>query len=122
MPYVPNSDDDRRAMLKEIGVDSFEQLLADIPTNLRLNRPLDIPATSELELLNQIHEMATENVTQLTCFAGGGIYDHFIPSAVAAITSRPEFVTAYTPYQPIPLPGPSALQQLEPQFWAQSRA
>lgn len=100
MPYVPNSDVDRRAMLKEIGVDHFEDLLADIPANLRLNRPLDIPATSELELLNQIHSMATQQVTELTCFAGGGVYDHFIPSAVAAITSRPEFMTAYTPYQP----------------------
>ncbi|MDH4034700.1 MAG: glycine dehydrogenase, partial [candidate division Zixibacteria bacterium] len=82
MPYVPNSDDDRRTMLKEIGVDRIEELLTDIPAKLRLNRPLDIPAASELELLNQIHTMAAQKVTTLACFAGGGVYDHFIPSAV----------------------------------------
>ncbi len=100
MPYVPNNDNDRRAMLETIGVEKFEDLLANIPDKLRLDRPLDIPASSELELLNDIHKMSTSQVTELTCFAGGGIYDHFIPAAVGAIISRPEYMTAYTPYQP----------------------
>jgi glycine dehydrogenase subunit 1 len=100
MPYIPNTDDDRRKMLNRIGTDSIEQLLDSIPKKLRLNRPLDIPALSEMELLAEIEGLSRESHDGLTCFAGGGVYDHFIPSAVGAIVNRPEFVTAYTPYQP----------------------
>lgn len=100
MPYIPNTDDDRRAMLQRIGVKEFEELLGAIPAQLRLNRPLDIPALSEMELLREIEELSRDNREGLICFAGGGIYDHFIPAAVGTIISRPEFMTAYTPYQP----------------------
>ncbi len=100
MPYIPNTDDDRRAMLQRIGVKDFEELLDAIPAQLRLNRPLDIPALSEMELLREIEELSRDNCEGLVCFAGGGIYDHFIPAAVGTIISRPEFMTAYTPYQP----------------------
>jgi len=100
MPYIPNTDDDRRAMLQRIGVKEFEELLSAIPAQLRLNRPLDIPALSEMELLREIEELSQDNREGLICFAGGGIYDHFIPAAVGTIISRPEFMTAYTPYQP----------------------
>ena len=99
MPYIPNTDDDRRAMLQRIGVKEFEELLSAIPAQLRLNRPLDIPALSEMELLREIEELSRDNREGLVCFAGGGIYDHFIPAAVGTIISRPEFMTAYTPYQ-----------------------
>ncbi len=99
MPYVPNTDDDRRKMLKRIGVEKFEDLLTGIPENLRLNRPLDIPQLSEMELLREIRELSQESRAGLVGFAGGGVYDHFIPSAVGTIVSRPEFMTAYTPYQ-----------------------
>ena len=99
MPYIPNTDDDRRAMLQRIGVKDFEELLSAIPAQLRLNRPLDIPALSEMELLREIEELSRDNREGLVCFAGGGIYDHFIPAAVGTIISRPEFMTAYTPYQ-----------------------
>jgi glycine dehydrogenase subunit 1 len=99
-PYIPNTDDDRRKMLQRIGVGGFEDLLVNIPEKLRLKRPLNIPRLSELELLKEIREMSSRNREGLVCFAGGGVYDHFIPAAVGAIASRPEFVTAYTPYQP----------------------
>jgi glycine dehydrogenase subunit 1 len=99
-PYIPNTDDDRRKMLDAIGVKSFEELLEAIPAKLRHNRPLDIPRLSELELLKEIQEMASRDREGLVCFAGGGVYDHFIPAAVGTIISRPEFMTAYTPYQP----------------------
>ncbi len=99
-PYIPNTDDDRRKMLQRIGVGSFEELLVNIPEKLRLKRPLRIPQLPELELLREISEMSSRSREGLVCFAGGGVYDHFIPAAVGAITSRPEFVTAYTPYQP----------------------
>jgi glycine dehydrogenase subunit 1 len=99
-PYISNTDDDRKKMLDSIGVKSFEQLLEGIPAPLRLNRPLDIPKLSEVELLKEIQEMSSRSREGLLCFAGGGVYDHFIPAAVATIITRPEFMTAYTPYQP----------------------
>jgi glycine dehydrogenase subunit 1 len=100
MPYIPNTDDDRRRMLETIGVKNFEELLENIPQHLRFKRPLDIPSISELELLREIEELAHRDREGLACFAGGGVYDHFIPAAVGTIVSRPEFMTAYTPYQP----------------------
>ncbi|RKX21339.1 MAG: aminomethyl-transferring glycine dehydrogenase subunit GcvPA [Candidatus Zixiibacteriota bacterium] len=100
MPYIPNTDDDRRAMLDKINVKNISELFSNIPEELRLKKELNIPALSEMELLHDIQSLAKENNTKLTCFAGGGIYDHFIPSAINNIASRPEFVTAYTPYQP----------------------
>ena len=99
MPYLPNTDDDRRAMLDKIGVDSIEDLLSNIPDDLRLKRPLDIKATSEMELISELDKLSRLSNCELVNFAGGGVYDHFIPAAVGAIASRPEFVTAYTPYQ-----------------------
>jgi glycine dehydrogenase subunit 1 len=99
MPYIPNTDDDRRKMLDRIGVRSVDDLLASIPQGLRLDRVLDIPALSEQELLAEIQGLSRQNRNGLVCFAGGGVYDHFIPAAVGAIVSRPEFMTAYTPYQ-----------------------
>ncbi len=86
-------------MLAKIGVRDFEELLSAIPKNLRLGRPLNIPQLSEFELLAEINQIASENQSDAICFAGGGAYDHFIPAAVNAIISRPEFMTAYTPYQ-----------------------
>lgn len=100
MAYIPNTDDDRRRMLDKIGVSDFEALLAPIPDKVRLKRPLNLPGPiSELELVREIDEISRKNTTGLACFAGGGVYDHFIPSAVDRIISRPEFMTAYTPYQ-----------------------
>ncbi len=99
MPYISNTDDDRRRMLDKIGVKDFDELISAIPEKLRLNRPLDIPALSEMELLVEIEQISRKNNCDLVCFAGGGVYDHFVPSAVEALISRPEFMTAYTPYQ-----------------------
>ena len=99
MSFVPNTDDNRKEMLNRIGVKSIEDIFAPIPSKARLARKLDIPANSELEVLNKIDELASKNLSDLTCFAGGGIYDHFIPAALDTIISRPEFMTAYTPYQ-----------------------
>jgi len=99
MAYVSITKADRKLMLDKIGVQNFEELLSGIPEKLRLARPLDIPALSEMELLEDIRRLSLENDQGAVCFAGGGVYDHFVPSAVGAIISRPEFVTAYTPYQ-----------------------
>ncbi len=100
MPYVPHTDNDRLTMLQKIGAADIEQLLASIPAELRLQRPLDIPAHSEMEVLREVEKLSQNNQGGLACFAGGGVYDHFIPAAVGSVISRPEFMTAYTPYQP----------------------
>ncbi len=100
-PYLPNTDVDRSAMLREIGVSSAEELFQDIPerfrhAHFRLPSPL-----SELELKEELRHLAKLNVNldDYTCFLGAGYYRHFIPSVVGHIIGRSEFYTSYTPYQ-----------------------
>ena len=89
-------------MLAAIGVESMDDLLIDIPQSLRIEA-LQLPAgLSEFETMAQMATLAGRNRTfadRLT-FRGGGVYRRFIPAAVAAVTSKPEFYSAYTPYQP----------------------
>lgn len=99
MSYISNTDADRKRMLEKIGVGCFEDIIQDIPKRLRLSRSLDIKALSEMEVLAEIDRLAAENHNGTLCFAGGGVYDHFIPAALGMIVGRPEFMTAYTPYQ-----------------------
>ena len=101
-PYIPNTEEDRRAMLVTIGVGAAAELFADIPSQHRnpaLNLP---PPLSEPELRRELSRMAAANrpAGEMPCFLGAGAYRHFIPSVVNHIISRGEFVTAYTPYQP----------------------
>jgi len=100
-PYLPNTDADRRAMLREIGVSSIEELFQDIPEKLRHARFKLPPPLSELELKKELHQLASRNASldNYACFLGGGSYRHFIPSTVEHVTGRSEFYTAYTPYQ-----------------------
>ena len=99
MPYIANTDEQRRQMLAEIGL-SMEDLFADIPPGLRCGN-LKLPeAMSEQEVRHHLADLASKNSIHLTCFLGGGFYDHFIPAAVYALAGRSEFYTAYTPYQP----------------------
>src|SRR5438067_9775493 len=88
-------------MLETIGVKSINDLLVDVPQSLRL-RSLQLPAgLSEFETMAEVAALAGRNRVfpdRLT-FRGGGVYRRFIPAAVAAVTSKPEFYTAYTPYQ-----------------------
>jgi len=100
--YLFSTADEQQQMLQRIGVNSLQELVAQIPVGLQLNRPLNLPpALTELELERHLREVASRNVGTSTrlCFMGGGAYDHFIPSVVDEITSRGEFYTAYTPYQ-----------------------
>jgi glycine dehydrogenase subunit 1 len=99
MPFISNTEQQQKQMLADIGL-SMADLFADIPADLRYG-DFHIPAgLSEQEVRGRLAELAGKNSTNLTLFLGGGFYDHFIPSAVYAITSRSEFYTAYTPYQP----------------------
>ena len=102
MSYVLNTPEDQRAMLAAIGVSSLEELFANIPPELRLNRPLKVPeALGEMELTAHARQLAARNrpAGDAVCFLGGGAYDHFIPAVVDAVAGRSEYYTAYTPYQ-----------------------
>jgi glycine dehydrogenase subunit 1 len=100
MSYIANTDSQCREMLKVCGVRSIDDLFADIPAGLR-PKSFSLPqGKSELEATAYFEKLAGQNYAHLTCFVGGGFYDHFIPAAVDALASRSEFYTAYTPYQP----------------------
>ncbi|MCD4690114.1 aminomethyl-transferring glycine dehydrogenase subunit GcvPA, partial [bacterium] len=103
MPYIPNTDRDREEMLREIGVSSFDDLIADIPEALRLRGDIDVPGPlSEPELMQHMERLAGLNRKpgEITSFLGGGVYDHASPAAVHHVAGLPHFYTAYTPYQP----------------------
>ncbi len=90
-------------MLEAIGAASVDELLAMIPAELRMARELCVPpGLGEMELTAHVSELANQNTSaaQAACFLGGGSYDHFIPAVVDMVSSRSEFYTAYTPYQP----------------------
>jgi glycine dehydrogenase subunit 1 len=103
MRFAPHTDDDVREMLGTIGLASLDELFFQIPPSVRLDRPLDIPeGISEQEILADLKTLAGRNrsTDDLVCFAGGGAYDHYVPSVVWAMAGRSEFSTSYTPYQP----------------------
>ena len=100
MPYIPHSQNDLSAMLKRIGVSSLEALFADIPADMR-PKSFNLPeGLSESEVCAYMEKVAAKNCCGCVSFLGAGFYDHFIPAPVDALTSRGEFLTAYTPYQP----------------------
>ncbi len=102
MAFIPNTDQERQEMLDRIGVKSFDELIKAIPESVRLKKDLDLPPRlSEYEIIKLMDSYASKNITATShvCFMGGGSYDHFIPSIVGSIVERPEFKTAYTPYQ-----------------------
>ncbi|MCH7945687.1 MAG: aminomethyl-transferring glycine dehydrogenase subunit GcvPA [Armatimonadetes bacterium] len=103
MPYIPHTDADRAEMLATIGVDSIDDLFAEIPPELRVKGELDVPsAMDEHALFGHLKELSERNVdlSGTVCFLGAGIYDRYIPATVGAVLSRGEFLTGYTPYQP----------------------
>ena len=102
MPYISNTDKERKEMLATIGVEKFEDLLVNIPNKFLLQKNCCLSeAYSELEISRKISKLAAKNISssQANSFLGGGIYDHFIPAAVDHVLLKPEFHSAYTPYQ-----------------------
>ena len=102
MPYIPHTEADQRDMLAAIGLSSVQELFHDVPQAYRFP-PLKLPAAaSELEILDELHNMAAQNrpAGRLATFLGAGAYHHFVPSVVPYLAGRGEFATAYTPYQP----------------------
>lgn len=103
MSYIPNTDADREKMLDAIGVQSLDDLFAPIPKPLQFQGELNIPPRmDQMTLAKHLTRLAAKNLhaDEAPCFLGAGIYDHYVPPTVAAITGRSEFYTSYTPYQP----------------------
>lgn len=98
--YFPHSDADISAMLDRCGHKTLDDLYSDVAHELRLRKPYDLPEEmSETEVRRYFESLFRQN-RRMTCFAGGGFYDHYTPAVIDAIISRSEFLTAYTPYQP----------------------
>ncbi|MDE6409880.1 MAG: aminomethyl-transferring glycine dehydrogenase subunit GcvPA, partial [Muribaculaceae bacterium] len=98
--YIPHTEEDISAMLEKIGVNSVDDLFADIPSEVIFKEEYDIPsAMSEIELRKHFKELASKN-NPLVVFGGNGVYDHYAPSVIPHLLERSEFYTAYTPYQP----------------------
>ena len=97
--FFPHTEDDLREMLKVAGVNSLDDLYADIPEAIRFRKEYNLPeALSEVEVRKLFDELAQIG-TPLKVFAGAGIYDHYAPAVVQNIIQRSEFLTSYTPYQ-----------------------
>ena len=95
----PHTEDDLKAMLAKVGVKSLDELYAQIPDSIRFKGDYQIPSEmSETEVRQLFEKLGSQN-HQMTCFAGYGVYDHYMPSVVPSLLQRSEFLTSYTPYQ-----------------------
>jgi glycine dehydrogenase subunit 1 len=102
--YIPHTDDEVERMLAFLGLASLDELFAVVPDALKLQRGLELSdGVGEPDVLARFDRYAECNrarTDRMVCFAGGGAYDHEIPSVTRALAGRSEFVTSYTPYQP----------------------
>ena len=97
--YVPETLSEQEAMLKQIGLEKIDDLYAMVPEEARL-KDLHIPSgKSEMEVLEDLSSVADKNKVYQSIYRGAGVYKHYIPAIVSTITSKEEFLTAYTPYQ-----------------------
>lgn len=102
MDYTQITAAQREQMLKGVGATGMQDLLKQVPEQLQLKRPLNLPAAmDELTLQQHLAELSARNTPagEKVCFLGAGAYDHFIPAVVDALSGKGEFATAYTPYQ-----------------------
>ncbi|MBI2335423.1 MAG: aminomethyl-transferring glycine dehydrogenase subunit GcvPA [Deltaproteobacteria bacterium] len=103
MRYIPHTEQDIREMCERIGIKNPDELFAVIPANLKLAKPLHLPAPlPEAKLVSYLKKLSrtNETVDSFDSFLGAGAYHHYVPVVISALTSRGEFLTAYTPYQP----------------------
>ena len=101
MRYLPKSQSDREAMLREIGVSSIDDLFAAIPAEYRLKGDMQIPRSyAESEIVDFFRQRAANSAQGFSTFLGAGAYSHYRPVVIESLVSRGEFFTAYTPYQP----------------------
>lgn len=102
MPYILNTQDDIKKMLKSIGVKSIDDLYASLPNNIKLSSPLNLDlGLSEFDVKQRLSKLSKKNATisEFNSFLGAGCYDHYVPAALNSILSSSQFLTAYTPYQ-----------------------
>ena len=98
--YLPHTPEDRASMLQAVGCSTLEELFAGLPEEVVLQRPLEIPeGQAELAVRRRMEELAAKNTVFPAVFRGAGAYRHYIPAIVGSVTSKEDFVTAYTPYQ-----------------------
>lgn len=98
--YFPHTADDIDGMLAACGARTIDYLYADVPAALRLQKAYNLPPSLSEPEVRDLFKAMSERCMPMTCFAGAGAYDHYTPAVIDAITSRSEFLTAYTPYQP----------------------
>ena len=97
--YFPHTSDDLQAMMEKVGVKDLDGLYAQIPDAIRFKGDYQLPSElSEIEVRQLFEKLGAEN-RQMTCFAGYGVYDHYMPSVIPSLLQRSEFLTSYTPYQ-----------------------
>ena len=102
MDYVQITPKQREQMLQAVGASSIDELLRQVPDEIRLKTPLDLPAgMDEMTLRRHLADLGNQNraADEQVCFLGAGAYDHFIPAVVDHLAMKGEFLTAYTPYQ-----------------------
>ena len=97
--FFPHTEEDLQAMMEKAGVERLDDLYAQIPETIRFRGDYQLPSgMSELEVRDLFEKLGSQN-KQLTCFAGFGVYDHYMPSVIPSLLQRSEFLTSYTPYQ-----------------------
>jgi glycine dehydrogenase subunit 1 len=97
--YFPPTQEDLQEMMAKVGVNSLDELYAQIPEDIRFRGDYQLPSEmSEMEVRDVFAKLGSQN-RQLTCFAGYGVYDHYTPSVIPSLLSRSELLTSYTPYQ-----------------------
>lgn len=97
--YIPSSQKEQEELVSILGLESIDDLFKDIPEELKISE-LNIPnGKSELEVRRIMEQIASKNQVFHSIFRGAGAYNHYIPSIVKQITTKEEFLTAYTPYQ-----------------------
>ena len=98
--YVPNTEMEQQEMLRELGYTAINELFQAVPDEVILKKPLGLDSgLTEYEVKRRMTDIAGKNQVFSMIFRGAGAYNHYIPSIVTQITSKEEFVTAYTPYQ-----------------------
>src|SRR3954463_6327296 len=101
--YTSATEADRQEMLAAVGVDTIDDLFADVPEGVRLGRALHLPPRqAQREVYARLRALAASNASaeDELSFLGAGMYDHYVPALIDSILSRSEFLTPYTPYQP----------------------
>ena len=98
--FLVHNEETTKEMCETIGISTVEDLFKQIPQNVRMQSLALNEGLSELETQKAVKQLANKNASDYAIFAGGGMYNKFVPACINQVASRFEFTTAYTPYQP----------------------